>query len=156
MNIQHQNFLQRLSDSRDAVFAVARWLSRHGEDVEIPATRFAPSPEVADDFVDAGDVFATRNGRRRLIEVKGSRHFFISHWPFADHFFLAKAAAVERRKGLVAAYVIVAAGLRHAAYVRGDTAERWYLHEAKASNTGNIERVYACSPTLATFVDLDR
>jgi hypothetical protein len=156
MNIQHQNFLQRLSDSRDAVFAVARWLSRHGEDVEIPAIKFAPAAAAADDFVDAGDVFATRAGRRRLIEVKGSRHFFISRWPFQDHFFLAQAAAVERRKGAVAAYVVVSAGLRHAAYVRGDTAERWYVHEARAANTGNIERVYACSPSLATFVDLDR
>jgi len=74
-------------------------------------------------------------------------------WPYPD-MMVSNAAAVDRARGKVFAYVIVSGDFRHAAVIPYDTHPHWSIMEMHASNTGNLERVYVCPLVHAKFVPL--
>lgn len=151
---QHGKFLERLARSSETVLAVADWLHRSGRTVEIPATRFAPTADQADAFVDEGDIIIIE---RKIIQVKGiSRDFTCrDDWPFGEYL-VSNKEAVERMDGRVSAYVTVGKSLRCAAIVDGGSRKDWYLTNKKAANTGNVEAFYACSLDYVVFRKLGR
>ena len=150
-------FLDRLRSSSGAVFVVGHWLHALGEYVEMPPIRYAPDAASAPDYIDCGDLFATKNGRRRLIEIKKRREIkfnSVVDYPYPD-IMVSNVAAVDRRVGEVAAYVIVSADLAAAAIIPATTRPHWFVLERKMKNTGNVERVYTCPKNKATFIRLD-
>lgn len=153
MNIQHTKFLDRLSNSARAVFAVALNQHRKGRTVEIGAIRYAPSADQAERYVDDGDITIVT---RSIIEVKHLGVTFTSaaDWPFKE-VFVSNVAAVDRRRGSVIAYVSVSSDLRHVCVVHKNTSAHWYVTERRASNTGNVERFYACPVAYATFESME-
>jgi hypothetical protein len=145
---QHQRFLERLAASSHAVFVVAQLQHAKGRTIEIPRTRFAPSAADAEDYVDGGDLIVVM---RRRIEVKhlGVNFSSLDDWPFSQ-VFVSNVAAVDRADDVLA-YVSVSHDFGCAAIVSHQTRRHWYVVEAFAKNTGNVERYYACPLELATF-----
>ena len=154
MSDQHDRFLTRLRGSSDAVFAVARYLHDKGKSIEIPAVRFAPTANDAEQFVDSGDLIILDSDARRRLEVKRIRHTFTGaqDWPFRE-VFISNVAAVDRAKDVIA-YVTVSADLAYMVSVLTDTREDWYVTERLAGNTMNVERFYACTIDCAQFYPL--
>ncbi len=74
-------------------------------------------------------------------------------WPFKE-VFVSSAKSVERALGGVAAYITVSRDLKAIAVITGDTSREWYIAQKKASNTGNVERYYACPLGLVRFYRL--
>lgn len=150
---QHKKFQQRLKGSTPAVMAVATHFHNKGNFVEIPPTRIAPSASVAAEYVDGGDLFLVRRYR---IEVKGLlKATFSSAQDFPYRvIFISNAAAVERAKGEVFAYIVVSADLKCAAIVKAETSKYWTREKGVMSNTGNEEENIGCPPEHAEFVTL--
>jgi hypothetical protein len=149
---QHQRFLERLEQSSRAVFLVAQLQHAKGRTVEIPKLRFAPTAAENEDYVDGGDLVVVV---RHRIEVKhlGVNFTCAEDWPFIE-VFVSNVAAVDRANGDVLAYVSVSADYRCAAIVAGNTRSNWYVVEARARNTGNVEKFYACPLSLVSFESL--
>lgn len=149
---QHDKFLERLANSSGAVFAVALNQHKKGRTVEIPPVRYAPTAGDAEGFVDEGDlVIVTRS----IIEVKQIRHSFTGRadWPFKEAL-VSNKAAVDRRINSVAAYVTVGGNLSHACVIPRSTRPHWHVVEKLASNTGNVEKFYACPLDKVRFETL--
>jgi hypothetical protein len=142
MSDQHARFLKRLDASMPAVFAVAQMQHAKGRTVEIPALRRAPTAAEHEHYIDGGDLFVMV---RHRIEVKWLRVNFTGadDWPFRE-VFVSNVASVDRANGEVAAYVSVSRDLHHVAIVERSTKPHWYVVEKLVSNTGNLERNYAC------------
>lgn len=156
MSEQHDRFLARLRSSGPAVFAVAEWFWRRGYSVTIPALRYAPDASQYEDYVDTGDLIATKSwADPRMIEVKNVKRSFSvpSTWPF-DDIFISNVGTVERADPPAYAYFIVSKDLTHAAIIMGDTKHTWYKKKERAGNTGNIEEFYVAPLSEAKFIKL--
>lgn len=141
---QHARFLQRLAQSSDAVWKVARWLCEKGHAVEIRPLRFAPSAAEHERYVDDGDLYVLTRGRHRVEVKRLTANFSGPHdWPYPIAF-VSNERAVERANGTVLMYVVLSNDMHCAAVIARETREHWRIVEALASNTGNIERNYAC------------
>jgi hypothetical protein len=149
VTVQHERFLERLAASSQAVFLVARMQYAKGRTVEIPRMQFAPTAAQADDYVDAGDLIIVQ---RHRIEVKHLSINFTcaADWPF-NEVFVSNVAAVDRANNDVLAYVSVSQDMRHIAIVERSTRSHWYVVQKPVSNTGNVERNYACPLVLVDF-----
>ncbi|MES2695096.1 MAG: hypothetical protein V4773_16605 [Verrucomicrobiota bacterium] len=152
MGEQHQRFLSRLGASSRAVFAVALAQHLKGRAVEIPPLAFAPDAREHSRYVDGGDLYVTVGESRLRFEVKhlGVEFTCRSDWPFRE-VFVSNAAAVERAEGSAKFYVSVNKSITHAAVISDRTSGEWYIREARARNTGNFERYYACPLELVSF-----
>jgi hypothetical protein len=67
---QDPTFVADLLESADYVWIVAKWMSQLGYDVRIPATKIRPSATEMAKYADNGDLFITKNGAEKRIEVK--------------------------------------------------------------------------------------
>jgi hypothetical protein len=146
---QHARFLERLNASSRAVFLVAELQHAKGRTVEIPKISFAPTAAEAENYVDGGDLIVVV---RHRIEVKhlGVNFSGPENWPFRE-VFVSNVTAVERANGDVLAYVSVSHDCQCVAIVARNTQPHWYIVEAKAKNTGNVERFYACPLEFVSF-----
>ncbi len=150
MTPQHAKFLDRLDASSSAVYAVASMYQRLGIPVMLPATHRAPSAEEAADYFDEGDLFVLRR-----MEVKGLGINFTcrADWPFREAF-VSNVAAVDRAGDEVCAYISVSKDKRYCAIIPHSSRPHWYVVEKRVSNTGNIERNYACPLDHVQFRNL--
>jgi hypothetical protein len=156
---QHAKFLQRLDNSRPAVFRVAEYLHRLGYALEIPAINYAPNAGAFIDYVDKGDIIiTTQEGEKQIIEVKNPDKNFTDKQDWInfklDTVFLGNKASVERQKIIPEAYFIVSNNLTHAIIVHKNTRKHWNITEKKAKNTGNVEHFYECPLKYVIFRDL--
>jgi len=152
---QHSKFLSRLNESRAAVFKVAEYLHKAGFTVTIPAIRFAPTAADHEKFVDEGDIIATKEDVKHRVEVK---HIF-ADFENAESFpykvaFISNVAAVDRANNSVTAYVIVNKKMTHIGIAWTSLKSKWEITETRAKNTNNLERNYACSPSLLDYREL--
>lgn len=153
---QHERFLERLRASKRGVFAVAYWLHGFGYTVEIAANGEAPTASDHQNFVDHGDLFITRDSRRRRIEVKTVGFTFTGRadWPF-NEVFVSNVATVDRSGDEVAVWITVSNDLAAAAIIDSETRAVWNVRTILARNTGNEERNYAAPLYAVKFVPLD-
>jgi hypothetical protein len=149
MSDQHLRFLDRLRGSSPGVFAFGYWLHRKGYTIEIPGLKFAPTANDAIHYVDSGDLFIVKP--RERYDVKHLSRTFSSgqDFPFPDAF-VANVPAVDRADD-VALYVSISNDLKCAALIPPITKPEWRIKETRASNTGNVERFYACPLRYVTF-----
>jgi len=153
MSTQHSKFLDRLGKSSASVFAVAEHLHANGASIEIPKVGYAPTASELDGYLDEGDIFIITKKR---LEVKGLGVDFSGpgDWPFGDYALVSNKAAVERAGSSVSAYISVSKNLKNAAIIWLASKPFWFLVEKKASNTGNMEKYYACPLSHVEFVSL--
>lgn len=153
---QHQRFLQRLRESKCGVAAVAYWLFRRNNHVELEPTRYAPTPGDGH-FSDKGDLFRHARGRRRRWEVKTLFEIVFTcaaDYPHRD-MFIASVANVEKYGHEVERWAIVSADLNTVAILDPATKPLWRIVEKEMPNTGNMERKYACDPELFVYYRMD-
>jgi hypothetical protein len=156
MSDQHRHFLERLDASVPAVFAVGINQYAKGRSIYMPALRRAPSAADHLLFVDAGDLFVEDHqwGRHRF-EVKGTGYDFSCRkdWPFKEAF-VGSVDTINRTDELAAWYVTVSPDFRSVALVGRSTRPHWREVEKRMSNTGNVERKYACPLEHVVFQQL--
>jgi hypothetical protein len=152
MSEQHEGFKKRFFASLHSVFVAGEMLSKAGFDVEIRALRAAPTAADAPDYVDNGDIFATKDGRRTRHEVHHYSGKFTGaeDYPY-QHLLVGSKAAVDRANGTVASWIILDEDYENAAIVFFKTHDYWYEVDIHARNTGNIEKKYACPKELAAW-----
>jgi hypothetical protein len=155
MGAQHDKFLARLRGSKQGVFVVGYWLNSRGYDVEIPASKEAPTAAEHANFIDSGDLFASKAGRRLRLEVKtlGVEFSGRQDWPFPE-VFVASVLSVNRSIEDVYAWMSVSSDLAAAAMVEATTWPVWYRVTVTAGNTGNEETCYAAPLEVVKFVSL--
>lgn len=159
MTEQHQKFLNRLSNSLGATFAVAKFLSMRGYDVYIPALKYSPTAKEHMDYVDTGDIKIRKGkGEWERVEVKGRGIQFSCPEDFKalgfDDMFISSKKAVDRANPLPKAYFIVSKDLKTAAIIYRKTRDQWFEKDINPTNTGNKETVYAVSVDVPKFVTL--
>lgn len=150
MSETHERFLAALRQSEAAVEAVVQWLRAKGRDVEKLPIAYAPTAADHAAYADSGD--ARDNADGKLIEVKQISRPFTTRktWPFRE-IFVSKARNVDKRRELVKAYVTVNPDLTHAAVLRCEDSDQWYLKETVDALTQRPFQVYAAPLELATF-----
>lgn len=152
MTEQHNKFLKRLDKSRSAVFKVAEYLHKAGFDVLVPATKFAPYAKVHLDYVDEGDIIATKGEEKHKIEVKQIFRDFQgrSSWPYPITI-VSNVGTVDRANNSVTAYIVLNNDMTHMVIIWAKTKPKWVIKDLPAKNTGNIERYYCCPNDLVEF-----
>lgn len=152
---QHQKFLDRLTNSADAVFVVARYLHNKGFTVEISGLKKAPTASQHKQFVDDGDIYIIKNGQRERVEVKGISKQFTGEddYPF-DQIMISSENTVNRIKDKVSYWVIVSSDKNYMAIINGSTHNQWRVIERKTSNTGNVERNYVALKSIAKWIKI--
>ncbi len=151
-------FVERLENSREAVFAVAMWLHRKGRTVTIPRTRVAPRYAKSEGYVDDGDIIAEdENGNVSVIEVKGSQRFNFTDaesWPYPV-VVISNASTVDRNRGKIAAYIVVSSDRKNMAIINTKDIDTWEKKDLWAHNTKKFESFYTCKPNSCTFRSLE-
>lgn len=152
---QHQKFLNRLTKSADAVFAVAKYLHMRGNKVEISGMRKAPTAGEHMNYVDDGDLYIIDGDKRSRVEVKGiSKNFSgMKDFPY-QHLMISSEKRVNNVWEKVDYWVILSQDMRCAAMVLGKTKPLWEVISIKASNTGNWERNYVSPLSLVKWIKI--
>jgi hypothetical protein len=150
----HKRFLKRLDGSRPAMFRVAEWLHKKGYDVGIPAIRYRKFEDKIEDFVDSGDVFARKDGKKYRFEIKHISYDFTSaeDWPVKQKTMLvSNKAAVERENGKATAFVVVNKPMTHVAIIWRHTRKHWFPDRKFATNTQRWEDFYSIKTEHVDF-----
>ena len=165
ISAQHQEFLERLRASQAAVWAVAKFLSRHNYVVTIPPTSYAPKYEDRHKYKDSGDIWAVQTKHARLpdrmdhyqrIEVKCLSIVFSSYDDFPYTELIVNAVDSHHRSDPIPAmYFMAGADLSHAAVVKVEkTQDQWYVKERNSKNTNTKKDFFHVPLDLATWVQL--
>jgi hypothetical protein len=152
---QHAKFITRLRGAKAGEFVWGYWLSiTRGYDIEIPATKEAPTAADHAEYVDKGDVFATKAGRRLRFEVKTLSVTFTGpkDWPYPE-VFVARVEQVDRAIDDVCAWISLSNDFGAAVRVEPTTRAKWYRTTRINKNTGNEETYYAVKLEDARFME---
>ena len=144
----HKKFLKHLTASTPAVSVVAKHLNNKGFHVEIPAIQKAPTQDQWKGYADDGDIYATLNGNKYRIEVKGSSRDFVcaEDWPYPVFFICAKHS-FDFADPKPDFFFIVNKSLTHAAFLMGRDSHQWETQTMVDKRYDNYEQVvYTCKP----------
>jgi hypothetical protein len=152
---KHEEFINRLYKSQDAVFCVAKWIHSKGYSIKIPVTRYKPYGSNPLDYVDDGDIYVEQNDQWNRFDVKHlSTNFTGLHdWPFKETIVSSKRP-VDRANPTSKAYIIVNTPMTHIAIVWRNTREHWYIKELMPKNYQKLEEFYICPNKYVDFRSL--
>jgi hypothetical protein len=145
--ILDEEFVKRLKNSNKVVFIIAQWLHAKNYDVKIPANR--------ESGPDEGDIFISKNGETKRVEVKGRNVHFTSNsdWPYPD-MLVSNESAVDRAVDEKPTYIIVNKNMDCIAIIVPETKPHWRVIEKWASNTRKLERFYTCPLEHVLFLKI--
>jgi len=144
-------FVRDLLDSQEAVWLVARWLSRRGNNVTVRAIHVRPTVETLAEYGDAGDLEIVNR-----IEVKHRRLPFTSAADYPYRTVTVDVAhAWDRAHPKPFAYVILNQSRTVAALVLRTTARQWE-RVTKHDHAKHRDRTfYECPVDLVRFLALE-
>jgi hypothetical protein len=154
---EEDRFQKAIPASMKAVYAVDAYLKRKKYDTivkEATARRNRTAEEIAQ-ARDEEDIKARKKGETgdwRRFEVKGRGAEFTcaEDYPFP-------ALMVDRANKdtpIADWYFITSKDLQYAAYVKGDTKDKWFVKNIFDSTRGYEGPVYFCDLSLATFIKI--
>ena len=147
----HEIFLRTLQENDEARNIAAEWMRERGWLIDPPQPlRQAAKPEHWAEFVDAGDIWGSRNGGpRSRIEVKQLTAIFkgADSWPF-QNVIVCKQSTWDRYQPKPILFVQFSQGRRCAVIIDASDSDRWQLHTVRDSRHGNVEQ-----PCLTTAIE---
>jgi len=149
----HNKFLEHLEASSSGVLKAAEWLIKKGINVRIPGMQKAPTHAEWKKYVDSGDIFIEKR-----VEIKTLSATFTSKidWPFRDKFIVCAKHAWETAKPKPYIFMILNESGSHAAIVKQETSEKWYIEKRKDSRYDNVEQeFFFCPINLVQFIELN-
>ncbi len=143
----HQEFLKYLEKSKDAVWAVARWLGEHGHTVQVNPTFAAPTVGVRDLYRDNGDLFVSLR-----VEVKERTLSWTSKEDFPyPTIFVCKQKAYDETVDKPFCWVCLDNDRSHAAIIYHATKEHWKVREVYDSRFKHTYQAYECPKQFVHF-----
>lgn len=142
-NQNHSKFLQHLDESQTAVWHVAKWLHGLGYKVAVNAISKAPRHEDWQDYADSGDLEINQR-----MEVKKLSVDFTGpqDWPFGSKFLVCAKHSFDRATPKPHAYIILSKSGTHAAIVKKESYQRWYVEQRKDSRYQDVEQEFYLAP----------
>lgn len=141
----HPSFEQDLIDSRDAVFAAARWLTGRGEEVTVPGFQMRDSVDERYEFQDNGDLLI-----KKPVEVKKRELQFESaeDYPYRS-VFLNEQYKHDQRPPLF--YLVFSNDLRCCITVESHTSDQWTTESKWDQKKSREATFYAAPLEVCTF-----
>jgi hypothetical protein len=152
-----EEFAKSLMESRDAVFAVAKWLHKKDYDLFIPRIVLRPKYAKADDYVDDGDIHMTKAGVTHKVNVKGhpGLKFTDTYWPF-KHVLVTSKRFVDLKGDDIGYYMSVSGDFKYVAVTnRAKTKHAWFLVTYYNKHSRQEETAYACPTDLVKFFKIE-
>lgn len=147
MGNSYEEFSDRYNSQWEAVFRVAAWLHSLGDrDVTIHKRQLRKKDEKPEDYFDAGDITVTKDGVKKVIEVKhDQKNDFttVDNFPYKTVVVIGQGS-FDRNANHVAAYIRVNKSLTHALIMSTEHKNDWILEKKWMTNTEQYEGAYFC------------
>lgn len=155
--VNSDSIKRKLKASTLAVDFVAKLLEKDGWDVIVPKLRIAPSPDKINDYIDNGDIIATRNEITRRVEVKWSSQYFTGKddWKFPNFLVYGKKAFDRANNPKIDWIIIVSHDFKAVAVVSAKTKDAWFSIKKQDKSDGRInyyQDFYFCPLECVRFV----
>ena len=156
----HDKFLERLSNSRHAIWLVAYQLWLNGWTVVIPTTKKAPSPDLWKQYADQGDLFVTKQVLLNVIDYKieikhiNTQFHDAKSWPHRYYYVCAKHSfdAAQRKADF---YINISEDYLRAGIVEvANTKQSWDITTTRDKGYKNTQEVYYCPLYLVKFTNV--
>ena len=144
----HQGFLAALEKSQQAVCAVAVYLTRLGQTVQMNGLHKAPTPQQRDVFRDLGDLHILKR-----LEVKQRTIDWTCRedYPFPDILVTGKSSFDQGERPL--GFIILNRAGTHAAMINSDTRHRWEVRSV-LHNRGTEAETYVAPLDVPCWICL--
>lgn len=153
----HEEFSEYFNASIDSVFAVAKWASKGGHDVFIPAMVLRPKNADPKDYKDDGDLHITKDKVTKKLNVKSQNTAPFTgpaDWPFPV-IFVANKKSADSYGDQISSYVIVSKDLKFACVINTiKTRQFWSVVKFYNQKHDYHEEVYACPIVQAKFYQI--
>ena len=144
----HQGFLAALEKSQQSVCAVAVYLTRLGQTIQMNGLQKAPTPQQRDAFRDLGDLHILKR-----LEVKQRTIDWTCRYdyPFSDFLVTGKSSFDQGEKPL--GFIILNRAGTHAAMINCDTRHQWSVRSVRHPRDTEAE-TYVCDLNIPRWVSL--
>jgi len=144
----HQGFLAALEKSQQAVCAVAVYLTRLGQTIQMNGMHKAPTPQQRDVFRDLGDLHILKR-----LEVKQRTIDWTCRedYPFPDILVTGKSSFDQGERPL--GFIILNRTGTHAAMINSDTRHRWEVRRVH-HNRGTEAETYVAPLDVPRWICL--
>tara|TARA_B100000902_G_scaffold393892_1_gene449056 strand:- start:108 stop:587 length:480 start_codon:yes stop_codon:yes gene_type:complete len=151
----HKNFLDRLENSKPAVFKVGSFIKSKGYKIDIPKTECAPNASEHEKYADKGDLtyYGKYTNSKNRIEVKhlGVQFTNSNDWVYGKHFFVCAKHSYDNAVPKPSCYFILNKSLTHFAIVKCETVKHWTTQMKQDKERNSPETFYKCPLNMIYF-----